>query len=300
VSTPDDASSKRPPSEAQLRANRANAEKSTGPRTAAGKSRSAQNSTVHGIYASSWAPITRGPFQEDPQAVADFVVEVVADLRPRDRLEEATAFQIARLVLQERRVDAAEAVLMSGAGRRSDFDVQGAGGDEVRLDTERDLAEEVANWAEARMTWRAARAAADTAQWHPPPPFDPMHDAKLLAHYISTEFKIPSIKNLWDSEHTPATAEEWARAVDLMVDNRLATAEKSQEWLADRRYKLGREYEAVQGRTDEFAASRTLQVMAGAADTRRRVSRDLERALERYERLQRRVDVRRADSDVDS
>jgi len=255
---------------------------------------------VHGIYSSSWAPITRGPFQEDPQAVAGFVSEVVAGLRPRGRLEEATAFQIARLVLQERRVDAVEAVLMSGAGRRSDLDVQGAGGDEVLLHTERDLAEEVADWAEARMSWRAARAAGDTGQWHPPqpPPENPMHDAKLLAHYISTELKILSIKNLWDPGRTPATVEEWARAVDLMVDKRLGTPEKLQEWLADRRYELDRKCQAVQGRTDEFAASRTLQVMAGAADTRRRVSRDLERALERYERLQRRrVDFGSADEE---
>ena len=44
---------RRPPSEAQLRANRLNAQKSTGPRTEEGKQRASLNATRHGSQARS-------------------------------------------------------------------------------------------------------------------------------------------------------------------------------------------------------------------------------------------------------
>src|SRR5262245_10281402 len=46
-------STKRAPSERQLAANRANAQRSTGPRTAAGKARASLNALRHGILARS-------------------------------------------------------------------------------------------------------------------------------------------------------------------------------------------------------------------------------------------------------
>jgi hypothetical protein len=46
------------------------------------------------------------------------------------------------------------------------------------------------------------------------------------------------------------------------------------------------EYHAVEGLTDEYAASQTLRVIDNVAETRRRVGRDLERGLRMYVALQ--------------
>src|SRR5205814_10399355 len=53
-----------PISEKQLAANRANAAKSTGPRTSAGKTRSSQNSRTHGFTASTFTVFRPEEFDE--------------------------------------------------------------------------------------------------------------------------------------------------------------------------------------------------------------------------------------------
>src|SRR3954471_20417487 len=73
---------RRPLSEKKLAANRANAKKSTGPRTAAGKSRSRFNAVRHGLTAS--VGLLPG---EDGAALHDLSAAVHADLRPRGQAE---------------------------------------------------------------------------------------------------------------------------------------------------------------------------------------------------------------------
>ena len=67
---------KKPISEARLRANRANAQKSTGPRTPAGKQRSSRNALVHGLTAQSLTPRDLTILGENydllPQTIRDF------------------------------------------------------------------------------------------------------------------------------------------------------------------------------------------------------------------------------------
>jgi len=69
---------KHPLSEARLAANRANARKSTGPKTPAGKLRSAANSSQHGFAGTNFAVVRL----EDPAEIDKFKADLVATYQP--------------------------------------------------------------------------------------------------------------------------------------------------------------------------------------------------------------------------
>jgi hypothetical protein len=80
-------------SEKQIAANRANAKKSTGPRTAAGKLKSSRNAFRHGLS---------GPLPPDPttSAKVDSIVGILAaEQTSEHRLEKAAAFARAQVEL---------------------------------------------------------------------------------------------------------------------------------------------------------------------------------------------------------
>ena len=79
---------------AQLAANAANAQHSTGPRTAEGKARSAQNSRKHGFRAAEFAVVRI----EDLQAVANLKADLVAVFQPVNSQE---LFAIERIALAQ-------------------------------------------------------------------------------------------------------------------------------------------------------------------------------------------------------
>jgi hypothetical protein len=83
-----------PVSPKQLAANRANAAKSTGPRTAPGKARSAQNARKHGFTASTFAVVRL----EDLQEVAHLKDDLVALYRPVNSQE---LFALERIALAQ-------------------------------------------------------------------------------------------------------------------------------------------------------------------------------------------------------
>ena len=71
--------------EKQLAANRANAEKSTGPRTAEGKARSSQNARTHGLRSESHIILRL----EDKAQLDELQAAAFADYRPINRQEVA-------------------------------------------------------------------------------------------------------------------------------------------------------------------------------------------------------------------
>ena len=77
----------------QRAANQANAEESTGPRTTAGKTRSAKNATTHGIYARP-TPVPGGEFAEDSDEIDAFTQQIVDSLVPRNGLERMVALTL--------------------------------------------------------------------------------------------------------------------------------------------------------------------------------------------------------------
>src|SRR5579863_9381144 len=81
-------------SDKQLAANRANAAKSTGPRTAEGKSRSSQNARTHGFTASNFAVVGI----EDLNEVANLTHDLVALYRPENSQEQ---FALERIALTQ-------------------------------------------------------------------------------------------------------------------------------------------------------------------------------------------------------
>ncbi len=85
---------KTPISPKQLAANRANAAKSTGPRTAPGKARSAQNARKHGFTASSFAVVRL----EDLQEIAHLKEDLVALYQPVNSQE---LFALERMALAQ-------------------------------------------------------------------------------------------------------------------------------------------------------------------------------------------------------
>ena len=97
---------------AQIAANRRNALKSTGPRTAAGKSASSRNALRHGLVAR--AAVIRG---EDPADFARFRAELRQALAPRDGREAVLAETAVQAAWQLRRAWRAEAALFNRQGQ---------------------------------------------------------------------------------------------------------------------------------------------------------------------------------------
>ena len=83
-----------PISDQQLAANRANAAKSTGPRTAEGKARSARNARSHGFTASTFAVVSL----EDLDEVAHLKADLTAVYQPVNSQE---LFALERMALTQ-------------------------------------------------------------------------------------------------------------------------------------------------------------------------------------------------------
>ena len=83
-----------PISEKRLAANRANAARSTGPRSEEGKARSAQNALKHGITAAKFAV----PELDEPDAFANLRADAVALYQPSNSQE---LFAVERIVLAQ-------------------------------------------------------------------------------------------------------------------------------------------------------------------------------------------------------
>jgi len=90
--------------EAQVRANRLNAQKSTGPRTAAGKAVVSQNAVTHGLLARK--TVISG---EDPGQFETYRAQLLAELHPAGILEAVLAERIVGLAWRLRRADCLQA-----------------------------------------------------------------------------------------------------------------------------------------------------------------------------------------------
>jgi hypothetical protein len=91
-------------SAAQVEANRANAQKSTGPRTAQGKAVAAQNAVKHGLLAKE--VVVKG---EDPAEFECYREQMLAELAPAGQMESMLAHRIVGLSWRLRRAERLQA-----------------------------------------------------------------------------------------------------------------------------------------------------------------------------------------------
>jgi hypothetical protein len=97
-------------SPAQLAANAANAQHSTGPRTSEGKNRSSQNASKHGLTARE-VVITPGEQEEFDQLVADYQ----ADVKPQGAIQQTLFSQLVAAAWNLHRIRRMEVELCAGA-----------------------------------------------------------------------------------------------------------------------------------------------------------------------------------------
>jgi hypothetical protein len=96
-------------SKKRIAANRRNAKKSTGPKTPAGKAKSAQNATTHGLTAQRQVVLP----DEDPAAFNDLRVELHLELAPGSQFEKLLVDRIVAVQWRLGRVPAVEAELLT-------------------------------------------------------------------------------------------------------------------------------------------------------------------------------------------
>ena len=97
-------------SAAQIAANRRNALRSTGPRTAAGKARSCLNARKHGLYARD-----QSPSAEEAEQIDRLTECYRRRLRPQDAIEEGLIRRLALTQFQLSRISILEAALLNSA-----------------------------------------------------------------------------------------------------------------------------------------------------------------------------------------
>src|SRR4051812_21285063 len=96
-------------SEKRRAANRANARKSTGPRSAAGKGISSRNATTHGLTCSpvgAVGPVLPGESEEQYRALRD---RLFSELRPAGAMQAEIVEQLAQAIWRLRRIPGIEA-----------------------------------------------------------------------------------------------------------------------------------------------------------------------------------------------
>ncbi len=254
----------------QRNANKANAQKSTGPCTAEGKQQSRLNAVTHGAFLTAVVAVPRGPFAEDPAAVMAEVDRLRSALGPRDAVEEAQATIIARLYLQQTRLDRVHTEAIA---------------DGSRLDSV----------ASAQFKFSTAGILRRTEQM-----FDLMilvvngggteDDVPSVAHWLRTwDGDAMELDGLWDDGHHPSSPAEWAEAVEGYVHLYWENRDQCLEELDEERCLVHQKDEDLQGQATELAARGVLQGPFDLATRYQgRLGRELERAINQYLKLQER------------
>jgi hypothetical protein len=257
-------------SKEQRAANRRNAQKSTGPRSDAGKRRSAQNATHHGVYAEGGAAIPRGPFREDPDEVQDFIAEIADCLRPRDAIEIQQAHVIGGLYNRFRRYDRYEAHALSADGFPA--------WNHAHLEKEIERRQRHIEW---------ALSIAEAMRGENPEgcPWGPE-----VAQFFIEEANSGNqlwVQDVWTEDRDPQDAAEWRQAVVGLAGQIFGTPEAADRWATQF---VEEQRVIIEDRASlllEAAAKRSMAgTLATASSMLVRLGHQLEGALSLYRALQ--------------
>jgi hypothetical protein len=109
-------------SQKQIQANRANARRSTGPKSPGGKERSKMNAVKHGLTAAQRVLIEG----EDPDEFEALCADLIAKYRPSTALRHELVIQLAVAIWRFRRVGGLEATFMRACQEETAAEVEGS------------------------------------------------------------------------------------------------------------------------------------------------------------------------------
>ncbi len=269
-----------PTSEAQVRANRANARKSTGPRTAEGKRRAALNAVRVGLFVNGDLPLNAGPFEENPVEFQQYLEVAVAALAPGNPLAYVVAQRVVRVSIALGRCDVAESALLETAGTFADVDIPFLGGDREQMMLRLSAAGDIIQWCmhhdkepdpdEASTQWAYDE---DRLGW------------SNMARLLGLEFGC-RVVDLWDDTHTPASPAEWKRAFLALSKRCFPNSEDDLlTWAKQQRTKWGDKYDERVATEDEIVARRVTTTIDAHAKKRQRLLSEFERQLALFNQL---------------
>jgi hypothetical protein len=261
------------PSPAQVSANRRNASRSTGPRTAAGKAQSARNSAKHGRYALTSVAITVGPFAEDPDEVQGFLDEIIKDLDPRDSVERAHAERIAQIHLQEARIDRWETAALNGTVRRKNKPQLLVAHEWVYP-----LIDHIAEWNAERPGAAGVRTGTVTDDGERP--------WELMAQWLRSA-NMPRITeaSLRDDPKEPMGTKKWRRAFEALAVHIFPEPGLLGAWLMHRNAAMAEAEDHLRVEEETDAAVLSLNVTPPLLAQRTRITREVGQRMNMYQIL---------------
>lgn len=253
-------------SAAQVRANQQNAKRSTGPRTAIGKSSSSANSVKHGLYSAKCEAVVVGPNPEDPEEVVTFKQAITNALEPRDVLEEAVASEIVLIYLKQRRLAAWESNLIAGVDAMELYE------EFVAVDLVGEVAhDEVYNWNLGRTVGTEIGSGLDVS-W------------QKMAEFMQLSLKGQSGARIsWVGEVAPVTSDEWRQAFLRLIEERFPSPEALGVWLDERGAEMRRQAHRRQSKAACRVAYQSIDVVERSTVLRARFTSELFKQMALYQ-----------------
>jgi hypothetical protein len=266
-------------SAAQIAANRENARRSTGPRTAEGKARSAQNATRHGSYARELHPMMVGPLAEDPDEFYERAEELIASFEPRGALELELAKRATSALMRMKRLDAYEAA-MDDITAKPDQAVTVLYGDLQEAEGLMWQAEFLVEFIEAKADDRL-----ESLDWV---------DYEDLARRVRGYSGPVSIPGVWDDDAVPTTEEGWSAVLDALLEHHSMDGDGGLRWAKEVHHVLRLRHFMIEHQSKGLLARRLIK---SGTDTTERPRAALWREFNNA--MRQLLDVRKVFGEVD-